>query len=612
MTRKKLFESFPPITPSEWKEKVLTDLKGADYHKKLVWKTTEGFDAEPYYTAEDLERSALYSKNPSGISALRNAKTGWTIRQDFAANKSTQVLNAKLRNAIEREAESLGIDLQGLNPLNEKKLYTLLKGINPENILLHFKNSSDPFMLMETLLKIWAERKIDLQQAGGSINIDPLAELSTEGSMDENHFGIIHKLLSKYSNRLPGFKFININAGLIQDGGSTLTQELGLGLAMANEYLKTLTDLGLDPSLVVKNMHFTFAAGTDYFMEIAKLRAARYLWDGICREWGIAKDARMMYIHSRSASWNLTVYDPNVNMLRTTTGAMSASLGGSDEISLLPFDNLYKEENDFTMRVARNTQVILREEAYFDKVADPGAGSYYIEQLTDKLSEATWRLFVETEKRGGYIKAFKKGWIAEQVQKVAEEKRSKAAAGRTQVLGVNQYPNFNELILEQGILPPEGGLNNNGQNAIRPFRVAAETEQLRLRTEKHQVRPKVFLLKFGDPKWMTARAMFAGNFFACAGYEILDNPGFETVEKGLETAIAQEPDIVVLCSADEHYAEAGTLARKKLTPEIQLVIAGYPKNDVDQLKEAGVDHFIHVRSNILEELSKFHKLLGIE
>ncbi|MFO7959616.1 MAG: methylmalonyl-CoA mutase family protein [Nitriliruptoraceae bacterium] len=359
-------------------------------------------------------------------------------------------------------------------------------------------------------------------------------------------------------------------------------------------------------------MLFSFASGPNYFMEIAKLRAARWLWRAVCKEWGVDEKQIQMYIHSRTASWNLTLYDPHVNMLRTTTETMSASLGGSDAITVHPFDNTYKEENAFSSRIARNTQLVLKEEAYFNKVADPAAGSYYIEQLTASIAEQAWKHFLETEDRGGYIEAFQKGWIQEQVSASAEVKRSKASSGRTSILGVNKYPAFAELVLNQGIsLPVKKRYENATYPPLQPFSAAEEIEQLRLQTEKSKKRPKVFLLKYGEPAWMTARGMFAGSFFACAGYEIIDNRGFDSVEEGIAAAHKAKADIVVLCSADAAYPDTAPVVHEAMKGSAEVVIAGYPKDSVEQLRQQGVHHFIHVKSNLLEELQKFQSLLNI-
>jgi methylmalonyl-CoA mutase len=641
MTKKRLFEEFPPVSSEEWKAKVTADLKGADYDKKLVWKTEEGFDVHPYYRSEDIQR----------LSAGEISRD-WKVRQDFPAGPSPEALNRKIRNAISRGAQSIGIDLSELNggaeknpamPLSgnsqsvasnaseknmapqssdkslsaqsdasQEHLTTLLTDINLAEAELNFLNISQPLQLMNVLTKIAASTGTDPASIKGSVGFDPIKKLTAEGELDEQTFDELSDCLKTAAAQLPGMKMVTVDPGILQDSGSTLSQELGFGLAMANAYMDKLSECGHTPGKIASSMLFSFSTGPNYFMEIAKLRAARWLWRAICMEWGLEENQCNMVIHSRTASWNLTLYDPYVNMLRTTTETMSASLGGSDVITVHPFDRPFREENEFSSRIARNTQLILKEEAYFNKVADPAAGSYYIEQLTVSIAEQAWKHFLETEEHGGYIEAFKNGWIQEQVAASAEVKRSKASSGRTSILGVNKYPAFAEMILKQGVnLPAKKRYENATYPPLQPFSAAEEIEQLRFQTERSKKRPKVFLLKYGEPAWMTARGMFAGSFFACAGYEIIDNRGFETVEEGIAAAKKAKADIVVLCSADTAYPETAPVAHEAMKGSAEVVIAGYPKDSVEQLRQQGVHHFIHMKSNLLEELQKFQKLLNI-
>jgi methylmalonyl-CoA mutase len=621
MTKKRLFEEFPPVSSEEWKAKVTADLKGADYDKKLVWKTEEGFNVHPYYRREDLE--ALNA----GI-----IKRDWKIRQDFTAGPSPEALNRKIRDAMSRGAQSIGIDFSERNGRSEKNLpplsstgsgsaqtdiwegnlATLLTDINLAETELNFLNTSQPQQLLQQLSELAAKSGTDPAGIQGSVGFDPIKQLSAEGELDDQAFDALSDCLKTSTAKLPGMKMVTVDAGILQDSGSTLSQELGFGLAMANEYLDRLTQRGHTPEEVAGAMLFSFATGPNYFMEIAKLRAARWLWRTVCKEWGLEENQCNMVIHSRTASWNLTMYDPYVNMLRTTTETMSASLGGSDSISVHPFDRIFREENEFSSRIARNSQLVLKEEAYFNKVADPAAGSYYIEQLTESIAEQAWKHFLETEEHGGYIKAFKKGWIQEQVSTSAEVKRSKASSGRTSILGVNKYPAFAEMILNQGISVPGKKSGEHVQHQpLQPFRIAEEIEQLRMQTERSKKRPKVFLLKYGEPAWMTARGMFAGSFFACAGYEIIDNRGFETVEEGIAAARKAKANIVVLCSADTAYPDTAPAVNDALGSTAEIVIAGYPKDAVETLQQQGLRHFIHVKSNLLEELQKFQSLLNI-
>jgi methylmalonyl-CoA mutase len=308
----------------------------------------------------------------------------------------------------------------------------------------------------------------------------------------------------------------------------------------------------------------------------------------------------------------MTLYDPHVNMLRGTIEAMSSILGGADMVNVLPYDYPNGKGGKFSDRIARNVQIILREEAYFDQVADPASGSYYIESLTDSLAEKAWNLFCEVESMGGFRKAFAAGWIQEKVEFSRTKKTDRASSGKGRILGTNAYPNFHELNLHQLIASPRTEEKDTAGSTLRPiqpFRLSWPFEKLRLDTERSTKRPRVLLLKYGNPAWMTARATFAGNFFASAGYEIVDQSPFLNVEEGITFASSGDFDIVVLCSSDDVYGETAPAVQKALSDLSIVVIAGYPADNIDELKKAGLEHFIHRNCNVLQTLTSFNKAL---
>jgi methylmalonyl-CoA mutase len=300
-------------------------------------------------------------------------------------------------------------------------------------------------------------------------------------------------------------------------------------------------------------------------------------------------------------------------MLRTQTEAMSATIGGTDSLTVAPFDQVFRQPNAFSERIARNQQLLLKEEAYFSMIVDPSAGSYYIENLTDSIANEAWKLFLEVEEKGGYTKALKGGVIQAHV-KEASGKRKKDLARRKEILlGTNQYPNNLESVSSE--ISEERTFTDSEEGSeiepIQLYRGAEEFEALRLATEKAAKRPKVFMLTYGNLAMRLARSQFSGNFFGCAGYEIIDNLGFDTVEEGVEAARKAKADIVVLCSSDDEYAEAAPAAFKALNGEAVFVVAGAPAC-ADDLKKQGIEHFINIRSNLLETLQEFNKMLNIQ
>ena len=276
----------------------------------------------------------------------------------------------------------------------------------------------------------------------------------------------------------------------------------------------------------------------------------------------------------------MTVFDAYVNMLRTQTETMSAAIAGVDSITVSPYDDVFKTPDEFSERIARNQQLLLKEECHFDRVVDPGGGSYYIEVLTRSVAEAAWKLFLEVEDKGGFAVV--------------------ANAGEVQQAVGNKIEADSEC-----------GCHCHKDSEIAKLdfsRGASEFEALRLETEKSGKRPKVFMLTIGNLAMRLARSQFSSNFFACAGYEIFDNLGFETVEAGVKAAREKNADIIVLCSSDDEYATFAPEAFKLTGGKELFVVAGAPAC-MDDLKAAGIEHFIHVRSNVLETLQMFNRSL---
>ncbi len=323
-----------------------------------------------------------------------------------------------------------------------------------------------------------------------------------------------------------------------------------------------------------------------------------------------------MIAHSETNRFNKTVYDPYVNMLRTQTEAMSAALGGAHSITVLPFDAIYEETTEFSERIARNQQALLKEESYIDKIADPSAGSYYIENLTASLADEAWKLFLTVQEKGGFIAAFREGFIQTEIKAMAAKRDKNIALRRENLLGTNQFPNFTEKIETEfdGSLFEAVDLTEEGADVetLKPYRGAQDFEAMRYTTDvysKENKRPVAFMLTIGNLNFRKARAQFSCNFFAVAGFTVIDNNGFATVEEGVAAAKAAGADIVVVCSSDDEYAEIVPNVAEQLDDEI-LVIAGAPACRAE-LEEKGITNFINVKSNILEELKAYQKNLNI-
>jgi methylmalonyl-CoA mutase len=494
----------------------------------------------------------------------------------------------------------------------------LLKGIDLEKTPVHFSSSYSYSILINLITETLTVSTQDVTKARGSFDFDSIAWYSLHGeyyNSAEDNFNEIACLINLTQKKLPGFKCLNINGHHFHNAGANPVQELAWALSVASEYLHQLNERKVDMRLSSGTMQMTLAIGSDYFLEIARFRAARMLYARMAEQYGGKDEDLKLYLHAINSEFNKTLFDPYVNMLRCTTESMSAAIGGADAISGLPLNFAYAKEDPFTARVSRNTQIILKEEANLDKIVDPSAGSYYIENLTDNIASLAWDEFVKIEGMGGYLKAFADGYILAEVEKSASQKITDIATRKTSVLGTNIYPNMKEEML--GSIHLE--TTTKSQGGLKLIRGAEAFESLRLATEKFvekgNKKPSVLLVGYGNLAMRKARANFATNFFGVAGYEIMDEYEALDLKQTLHHIMENDPSIIVYCSADEDYAGMATnimqAAAKQKSIHGVHVIAGYPKEQMDALKSAGAADFIHVRSNLLDTLNQYQKRFGI-
>lgn len=611
-----LFSEFPPVSTQAWMDKITADLKGADFEKKLVWRTNEGFSVRPFYRQEDLEPLKYLDSLPGEFPFVRGTKTSnsWFVRQNIVV-KDVKAANQKALDIITKGVDALGFIFEEESLITPENIKTLLKNIVSNDVELNFETRhGNKKLLLQVIDELKAQnRKLD--QVKGSLNFDPIGNLTIGGKICETlekSMDYVAQVAAE-GKKLPQFQVVNVNGRYFGNAGSTIVQELAFALSMGNEYLSQLTQRGISVNDAAGTIRFNLSIGSNYFMEIAKLRAARLLWSTIVNEYKpIGKEVCKMVVHCETSEFDKTIFDPYVNMLRTQTEAMSATLGGCHSLTVQPFDKVFRTPNEFSERIARNQQLLLKEESYFDKIVDPSAGSYYIETLTDSIANEAWKLFLEVEAKGGYLKALQNGFIQSQIKESASQRRKAIGSRREILLGTNQYPNVSESM--KSSIEPEVVNKPKGEaglvEPIELFRGAEEFEALRLAVENSGKRPKVFMLTYGNLAMRLARSQFSGNFFGCAGYEIVDNLGFTTVEAGVEAALKAKADIVVLCSSDEEYAEAAPIAFEKLGGKAILVVAGAPAC-TDELKAKGIEHFISLKSNVLETLQGFNKQMNI-
>ena len=613
--KEKLFSEFKAPTRQEWLDKIEKDLKGADFNKRLVWRTNEGFNVQPFYLKEDVEKLKTPESLPGEFPFVRGNKKNsneWYVRQEIEATDAKEA-NAKALDILNRGVDSLSFHIHGKD-ISKEFVEALLQGIECEIVEINFNTCKRSTLKLAEILKAYFEQKgYDKKKITGSFDWDPMEKMLRKGN-DLTAVLPIAKDLVEAMKEYPNFRTVAVNAVSLNNSGAYIVQELGYALAWGNEYMNQLVEAGIDADTAANNIKFNLGISENFFMEMAKFRAARMLWAEIVKQYAPKEDAScMMCVNAATSKYNMTLFDSYVNLLRSQTEAMSAALAGVHSIQVTPFDAVYETPNEFSERIARNQQLLLKEESHFDKVVDPGAGSYFIEELTTSLANEGWKIFLNIEENGGFLEAIKKGMVQDDINATNQKRHDAAAKRKEFILGTNQFPNFTEK--SEGKLPREckcgcGNKEEKVFKAIETTHLAADFEDLRIKVENSKKVPTAFMLTIGNLAMRQARAQFSCNFLACAGYKVMDNLGFKTVEEGVDAALKAGADIVVLCSSDDEYAEYAVPAFKYLDNRAMFVVAGAPAC-MEELKAAGIENFVHVKCNVLETLKEYNEKLGI-
>lgn len=697
-----LQNDFPVPSYDEWKKQVEADLKGESFEKKLITKTYEGINLQPIYTKSDIENLQFTNNYPGFENFVRGNKasgynsSSWEIAQEYCYALPEEI-NEALREDINRGLNSINICLDlptqlgkdadqskvgevgkdGLSISGIRKMQVLFDNIDLTEYPIHIHGgfSALPFTLL--FAAYTRELRLTLMNLRGSITSDPYDFLLKRGylpfslSKIFDEIKLATQLMIRSSSPL---KTIGVSGLNYANAGSSAVQELAFVFATAVEYINELSSRGLDIKDIVPRIKFTFGIGSFYFMEISKFRAARILWYNILKAFGLSEDDYKIYIHAKTIDYNKTITDPYVNMLRTTTESFSAVIGSADAITISPFDFLFKQPDFFSRRIARNTQIILKEESHLDQVIDPAAGSFFVEKLTNDICEAAWMLFKQIQKIGGIFEAIKTGFVQNEIKKVADSRKNDFAKRKSVLVGTNYYVNPKEEIEEikepdyeeiyrkrveyiqkyrisgddkkhQAILEKlqkiadtksydlvelaieayiDGAAIGEISSSIRAYekeelkvepldftRAAEPFEELRKKSEEykknHSHKPKVFLATMGPLKQYKARADFSRGFFEVGGFEIIyPTTGFNSTVDAVNAALDSNAEIITICSTDETYPElvpAIVKGVKEKSPDKIVVLAGYPKDQIEQHKASGVDTFIYLGCNIVEIIS---------
>lgn len=456
MSGNKLFSEFSPVTAKEWKQKIQVDLKGVDYNEALVWESPEGIKVKPFYHTDD---AVSTYKNLNG-------KKVWSVGQKIYAGNAT-LANEKALMALKRGVESLSFVI----PSAEIKIENLLNevDINAVPVYVEFEFLSQDYV--QSIIDFCGDALENIY-----LNQDPIGHLAKSGNWfdsREKDFAIVKNLLGSKAHNV-----LSVDLALYQNAGAHMVQQLAYALAHANEYLNVFASEAKQSFSIT----FKVSVGTNYFFEIAKLRALRILWSTLAEAYGGHTACHIVAYPTRR---NKTLYDYNTNMLRTTSECMAAVLGGADQVLNLPYDAIYHKDNEFGDRIALNQLLLLKNESYFDKVDNAADGSYYIESITEQLAEKALALFKSIESGGGFLKQLKDHTIQRKIQENAEKEQARFNAGAEVLIGTNRYQNENDKMKDTIELYPF--LKKNARKTlIQPIlekRLAEEVEQKRLDDE---------------------------------------------------------------------------------------------------------------------------------
>ena len=456
MSKSNLFENFESGSAKAWKQKIQFELQGKDFNDHLVWNSIEGIDVKPFYHSE------AYSKAPD----IQHNASDWNIGHSIYVN-SVEKSNTHALKLIESGVESLHFTL----PTVSISVEELLKNIDTSSVPIYF----EPLCLSEKLIKSLQDFSLK-NKTSFYILQDPIGHLARSGNWHENLKTDLHTLKQTIALGDTLKSVISVDLGLFQNAGGSMIQQLAYTLAHANEYLNLFDDES------IKSVVFKVSVGGNYFFEIAKLQALRVLWYSLTKDYGLSIDCHILTQPSRR---NKTIYDYNINMLRTTTECMSAILGSSDTIINMPYDHLYHKDNDFGNRLSRNQLLILKKESYFDAVSNPTEGAYYIETLTHQLAQKSLDLFKDIEKQGGFLKLLKEGMVQRKLKEHAQKEQRLYDEGTEGLLGSHFQQNTLDKIKSDLEIYPfiKQQARKTLLEPIIPRRISEEIEQKRLKDE---------------------------------------------------------------------------------------------------------------------------------
>jgi methylmalonyl-CoA mutase len=690
-----LRDDFPVPTLDAWQAECVKLLKGVPFAKKMHTGTYEGLTLRPMYTQADVASLPQVEGLPGqapfvrGTHPLGYRQAPWQVAQelpyptaeefnaalvhDLACGQDAVVLviDEAGQAGLDRDGAGAGeVGRNGTSVASLADLRAALDGVDLAAQPLHVESGSAALAYAALLVALAREKGVDAARLRGSVGCDPLRGLTELGRLPLSLSQAYDELavLTKWSAaNAPGLQTVAASGHAFHDGGANAVQELAFTLAAAVHHLRELESRGVDVATAAPRVRLSLSVGTHFFLEIARLRAARWLWARVVEASGGEPAAQKLTLHARTSRFGLTVLDPHVNILRGTTEALAAILGGVDSLCVAPLDQAIGLPDTFSRRLARNTHTILREESHLDLVTDPAGGTWYVEALTAEIAEAAWELFQEVEAFGGLVGALEEGWVQAQVAGVAAERRANLAACRDILVGTNKYANPREQVCAgrvvnavpvqaartgEGAARPElaGLLTSPGDDVfaalvtaaskgatvgelcralrhegdpllqvepIVPWRAGEMFETLRLAVKAKAAvdaaAVTVFCANLGDVARYMPRLDFTRSFFQTGGFAVLADRFFAGPDEAAAAARENGARTVVMVGLDATYAEhaAAVAAALKAAGVETVILAGSPADLIATLKAAGVDEFIQVRSDAHAVLSALARSKGV-
>lgn len=677
----RLLTEFPEHTYDQWHAAAEALLKGAPFEQKLVSKTYEDITIQPIYRREDIANLEHRKHFPGSASLVRGShadgflKAGWEVSQELKAS-SPEELNAIIHEGLNGGQSELNIIVgcgqpvcckEGVAISTVEDVKTALAGVALDAVSTWWQCGPSGVPVAALVIAAAGQLGVPAAKLRGGFENDPFAELVVAGTLRQSlklRFDHMAALTDHAAKNAPGLRTIAVKGDVYQNAGATATQELACVIATLVAYIEEMKSRGIAPETALAHTRIRLAVGSDYFMEIAKIRAARWLWSKVAAAYGV--ENAPVHIHASTSRWNKTTYDAHTNMLRVTSEAFAAVVAGADSIHIGPYDEIAGKSDEFSRRIARNLHTILREECGLDRVVDPAGGSTYIEWLTDKIAAKSWEIFQDIEKQGGMLAALESGSVQDSVQAVCKAKLQNVRRRKDKIVGSNMYPDLkgkklpihapeckagqpfpgapvpqpveltvsaDAAMISQAVAAANNGANkislyiasgltnNEGAPTVKPLpphRAAEEYEALRdasaAFTEKTGAAPAILQLNMGPSRKYRLRADWTAAFFEAAGFAVDGKRDFKSPEDALAALMESQAAIAVITSDDATYLDtAATLATtfKAAKPGVHLLLAGAPGENEAAWRAAGVDEFVNVRSNNYELNEQLLKKAGV-